>query len=100
MELEKLKRLAPGARSRLNLLVDLGSLFAALLVTTQLGGRTGPYLPQLLWFGVAASATWMFTATALRHYNPWAWDREPLDDAAMASVLVMAITTILGLAKL
>jgi exopolysaccharide biosynthesis polyprenyl glycosylphosphotransferase len=90
-------RLAPGATAKLNLYADLILLLAAILFSTErLAGGTSHFA----WCAVAASVAWLFTATALRHYDPWATDREPLDDAALASVIVMAVTTVLGLAKL
>jgi exopolysaccharide biosynthesis polyprenyl glycosylphosphotransferase len=47
-------------------------------------------------FSVVAIATWVLTAMALRQYDPWASDRSVLDDAAMQSILVLAVTTVLA----
>jgi exopolysaccharide biosynthesis polyprenyl glycosylphosphotransferase len=41
----------------------------------------------------------LVTAAALRHYDPWANDRRPLDDAALVTVQVMAVATVLALVR-
>jgi exopolysaccharide biosynthesis polyprenyl glycosylphosphotransferase len=91
---------AAGATARLNLASDLGLLLGSLFLATRISGLVGWDAHQLAWFGVAACSTWVFTATALRHYDPWASEREALDDAAMASVLVMAVATVLGVVRI
>src|SRR5262249_37792956 len=50
----------------------------------------------LSWFSAMALMVWLITSTALRHYDPWA-ERESGDDAAMVTVLVMSVATVLGL---
>jgi len=88
-------RIGAGAVARLSVLLDLLLLLAALVV------------PQLLTQSLSAStasfcftavAVWLFVALTLRHYDPWAIDRAPWDDAAMTSILVLAVTTTLALA--
>jgi len=51
-------------------------------------------------FALAAIGTWLITAMALRHYDPWASDRMPFDDGAMTSILVLAVTTVLAVMTL
>ncbi|MHB8877315.1 MAG: sugar transferase [Myxococcaceae bacterium] len=85
-----LGRLAPGFSAKLNLLVDLGCLWAALALTAPLGAELVP-------FGVAATSVWLLAGTALRHYDPWAMERAAADDALLVSVLVMAVATVLAM---
>ena len=93
-------KLAPGFSSRLNLLVDVlwlvASVFLANWWTHLQFVRDNVSLP---WLAVALMAVWLITATALRHYDPWA-EREVLDDVAFVSILVLAVTTILALVSL
>ncbi|MGQ0504867.1 MAG: sugar transferase [Myxococcaceae bacterium] len=92
-----LGRLAPSRTARLNLLVDLALLLMALLFAALTAGPVQSPV-ELAWFGTAECFVWIFVSTALRHYDAWATDREAHDDAALVSVLVMAVTTILGVA--
>ena len=90
--------LAPGITAKLNLVADLCWLLASVVLATlwssrQLGG------PELAWFAVAATAVWLITSTALRHYDPAA-NREVMDDVALVSILVLAVTTALALVSL
>ncbi|MBL8956697.1 MAG: sugar transferase [Myxococcaceae bacterium] len=91
-----LGRLAPGFTSKLNLSVDLAWLLAALVLSTLWSGTFAQDGHELIWFGVAATGVWLVTSTALRHYDPWA-ERSVLDELALTSVLVLAVTTILAL---
>src|SRR6185436_5395374 len=95
-----LGRLAPGSSAKVNLLMDLALLLAAIAVSTWLS-NTGIDLTAHLapWFAALACLVWVVTSTALRHYDPWA-NREPMDDAALVSVLVMAVATALALCQL
>src|SRR5437660_109624 len=95
-----LGKLAPGFSSRLNLLVDLLLLVGAVQVsafwTTQ---HFHPASVTLAWLSLALVAVWLITATALRHYDPYA-EHEVIDDIALVSILVLAVTTILALVTL
>lgn len=94
-----LGRLAPGLSSKLNLFVDLAWLLAALVLSTIWTGTFASRGPELVWFGVAATFVWLITGTALRHYDPWA-ERTVMDDIALSSILVLAVTTILALVQI
>lgn len=88
-------RIAAGSVARVSLLLDLLALVVASLGATVLSGHDISSATGLTTFAVAAIATWMITAMALRQYDPWASDRSALDDAAMQSILVLAVTTVL-----
>lgn len=93
--------LAPGVSAKLNLAVDLVWLTASLYLAAIWSERAelGAFSVELTWFAVAAAAVWLITATALRHYDPGA-EREAMDDIALVSILVLAVTTILALVTL
>jgi exopolysaccharide biosynthesis polyprenyl glycosylphosphotransferase len=99
MSHDGLKKLAAGATARMNLLADLSVLFCTLLLSSQPSDPMHRDLPRVLWLGAAIAATWTVTAIALRHYDPWATEREPIDDGAMVSILVLAVATVLGVVK-
>src|SRR5262249_14261364 len=88
-------RLPPGLVAKVNCAVDLALLVVALRLSTQLSAATDSY-SALSWFAAMALMVWLITSTALRHYDPWA-ERESGDDAAMVTVLVMSVATVLGL---
>ena len=90
--------LAPGITAKLNLLADLMWLLAAVFLATLWSGRDIDG-PELVWFVCAATATWLITSTALRHYDPAA-DREVMDDVALVSILVLAVCTVAALVSL
>jgi exopolysaccharide biosynthesis polyprenyl glycosylphosphotransferase len=94
MQRLRLARLAPGAAARLNVIADLVLLWAGLICAT---GASRHYE---VWLGLPLSLAWLVSATALRNYDPWAVERQSLDDAAMASVAVMSVATLLGVVKL
>src|SRR5687768_15059801 len=97
-----LSRLAPGFTDMLNLVVDLALLLAAILLSTHFSDRPlgDSADPSVIWFGIAAIAVWVVTSTGLRRYDPSSTDREALDDAALVTVLVMAVTTVLAVTNL
>jgi exopolysaccharide biosynthesis polyprenyl glycosylphosphotransferase len=96
-----LGRLAPGFTAKLNLIVDLVVLLGAIFGSTILSGRpVSSESHELVWFAIAATAVWLVTGAALRHYDPWASEREVMDDAALVSILVMAVTTAVALVNL
>ncbi len=91
-----LGKLAPGFSAKLNLVVDLSWLLTSIVIATMWSGRFDTRGPELLWFGIAATAVWAITAIALRHYDPYS-ERAVMDDIALGSILVLAVTTILAL---
>lgn len=92
-------RVAAGTVARVSFLIDLLLMLTGLIVATYLSGAsTVP--PALFSFSLFALLTWLVTAMALRHYDPWASDRAFFDDAAMTSILVLAVTTVLAAASL
>ncbi len=88
-------RVAAGTVARVSFLVDLLVLVVALIAGAFLSGAT-TLPPELLTFAFVALMTWLITAMALRQYDPWASERAFFDDAAMTSVLVLAVTTVLA----
>ncbi|MGA9524062.1 MAG: sugar transferase [Myxococcaceae bacterium] len=95
-----LGRVAPGVAAKFNLLVDLVLVLGATILAgvLELPGNVFA-APELVAFLVSAGAVWLVSATALRHYDPWA-QRSRLDDAAMVIVLVAAVLSVLGIVKL
>ncbi len=90
--------LAPGITAKINLLVDLAWLLGSIVLATIWSGRYTDGV-EIAWFAVAATATWLITSTAIRHYDPAA-DREVMDDVALVSILVLAVCTVLALVSL
>ncbi|HSP79760.1 MAG TPA: exopolysaccharide biosynthesis polyisoprenyl-phosphate hexose-1-phosphate transferase EpsZ [Myxococcaceae bacterium] len=94
-------RFAPGFAAKLNLVVDLLLLVGALLVSTLAMGhelhleRTDVW--ALLGVGVV---TWLLSGTVLCLYDVRFADRERLDDLALISIQVMAVTVVLFLSRL
>ena len=87
-------RIAAGAVARTSLLLDLLALVLASVGATLLSGND--LSSAVSTFAIVAIGTWLITAMALRHYDPWASDRMPFDDGAMTSILVLAVTTVLA----
>ncbi|MCU0696094.1 MAG: sugar transferase [Myxococcaceae bacterium] len=79
----------------MSLLLDLLLVLVALGVASSLHAG---FASIALGLTVPAVVTWLVTAMALRHYDPWASERGAADDAAMTSVLVFAVTTVLAIA--
>jgi len=93
-------RIASGSIAKLSLVLDLVVLMLALVAASVLSGHP---LTLMMPFGTAgcvlALGTWLVTAMALRHYDPWASDRPLPDDLALTSILVMAVVTMLACAQ-
>jgi exopolysaccharide biosynthesis polyprenyl glycosylphosphotransferase len=89
-------RIAAGSVARVSVLLDLLMLLVAGAAASWLA--TGTVVFATLTFAALAAGTWLFTAMALRQYDPWASDRSTFDDLAMVSVLVLAVTTVLAVA--
>ncbi len=95
-----LGKLAPGFSSRLNLLVDVLVLVAAVYASAIWSHRAINVENLAVgWLAMALMAVWLITATALRHYDPYA-EHDVIDDVALVSILVLAVTTILALVTL
>jgi exopolysaccharide biosynthesis polyprenyl glycosylphosphotransferase len=94
-------RLAPGFASKLNLLVDLLLVVASLVGSTLLMGHSLQVSNLDLWLmlGVAGLG-WLLVGTTLCLYDPRFSDRSPLDDLALVSISVVAITGVLYLERL
>jgi exopolysaccharide biosynthesis polyprenyl glycosylphosphotransferase len=94
-----LGRLAPGISAKLNLTVDLAWLLASVYLATLWGGHLANRSPELVWFAVSATLVWAITSIALRYYDPYS-ERAVMDEIALGSILVLAVTTILALVVL
>ncbi|OJH34786.1 exopolysaccharide biosynthesis polyisoprenyl-phosphate hexose-1-phosphate transferase EpsZ [Cystobacter ferrugineus] len=92
---------APGFTAKVNLLTDLVLVVAALLTSTTLMGhdlrleRTDVWV--LLGVGVVS---WLVSGTALCLYDTRFAQRERLDDLALLSVQVLAVTAVLFVTRL
>ena len=75
-------------------MVDPAILIFALHRATATGG-----LPHAAWIAFAVGV-WLVVGIALRHYDPSAYDRAAFDDAALVTVLVMGVSTLLETAHL
>lgn len=91
-------RIAAGAVARASFLLDLLLVVLALAASSWVGQQA--FQSMALSLVLPALLTWLITAMALRHYDPWASERGAFDDAAMVSVLVLAVTTVLALSTL
>jgi exopolysaccharide biosynthesis polyprenyl glycosylphosphotransferase len=92
-----LGRLTPGRTAKVHLFVDLGILLTAILIATRVSSHQMVLTwVQALEYAACISLFWVVISTALRFYDPWA-NRDTLDEAALSSVLVMAMATALGI---
>jgi exopolysaccharide biosynthesis polyprenyl glycosylphosphotransferase len=92
-------RVAPGTREKVNLCLDLAFLLLGILFASTLSQTPGTgEPPEMVWFLTLAVAVWIITSTALRYYDPWV-NRMIVDDAAMVTVLVLAVATVVGIAN-
>jgi exopolysaccharide biosynthesis polyprenyl glycosylphosphotransferase len=94
-------QLAAGFAAKLNMLVDLSLVVAALLGSTVLMGHSLQLGNLDLWLllGVAGLG-WLLVGTALCLYDPRFSDRAALDDLALVSIAVVSITGVLYLERL
>ncbi len=87
--------IAPGAAAKVNLILDLLTVFfAAVLATPSVSVSAALAEPTTVGFLLAALCVWVVTSIALRHYA-CSMARDRLDDAAMVTVLVLAEATVL-----
>ena len=93
--------LAPGFASRLNLLVDLLLVMGALLGSTVLRGFPLQAGNLDLWLLLGtAGLGWLLVGSALCLYEPRFSDRAPMDELALVSIAVVAVTSGLFLERL
>jgi exopolysaccharide biosynthesis polyprenyl glycosylphosphotransferase len=94
--------LSQGFTSRVNVLTDVAILIGATLLSYQLryGGVWLSHLRPAMWVIAALVCTWIVVAAALRHYAQFAYDRSPLDEAAMIGTLASACVTVLAILDL
>ena len=98
--MSSLGKLAPGFSFRLNLLGDVLWLVVAVYASAVWSHPTLDLSSLAVgWLAAALMAVWLITATALRHYDPYA-EHDVIDDVALVSILVLAVTTILALVTL
>lgn len=90
-------RIAAGFVARVSFLLDLLLVLIALAVASWIHGG---FESMALGMALPALFTWLVIAMSLRHYDPWASERSAADDAAMTSVLVLAVTTVLAVSSL
>src|SRR5207237_1138541 len=84
-----------------NLAANLLLLAASLVVSGAASGqRLGSQGAPFAWLVLGAIGVWTIAAAALRHYDPTAAEREPAEDAALVSVLVLFASTVLAAASL
>ncbi len=83
--------------ARVSFLLDLLLVLIALAAASWIHGG---FESIALGMAIPALLTWLIIAMSLRHYDPWASERSAPDDAAMTSVLVLAVTTVLAVASL
>jgi exopolysaccharide biosynthesis polyprenyl glycosylphosphotransferase len=96
-----LGRLTAGLASKINLAADLLAVSGALVASAAIAGTGRLHLgAPFAWLVLACIAIWTIAATVLRHYDPNALEREPMDDAALVSVLVLSSVTVLATASL
>jgi len=91
--------LPPGVVAKVNLCVDLLLFLVALPASAGMVGVTELGRGDLVPVALLGLAVWIIAATAHRHYDPRA-NRNLAEDAALVSVLVMAVTAAVAATKL
>ncbi len=95
------ERLSPGFAAKLNRLVDLLLVGAALLISTVLMGHPLQVGNLELWLLLGmAGLGWLLAGSALCLYEPRFAHRAPMDDLALVSITVVVITGGLYLGRL
>jgi exopolysaccharide biosynthesis polyprenyl glycosylphosphotransferase len=92
----QLGRLTAGLASKVNFAVDLLVMGAAMAGASVLGGGAKDKGLALVSLFLIAVGVWTVLATALRHYDPSASRREPAEDAALTSVLILSAAILLA----
>ncbi|WP_239576257.1 exopolysaccharide biosynthesis polyisoprenyl-phosphate hexose-1-phosphate transferase EpsZ [Archangium primigenium] len=94
-------RFAPGFAAKLNLVVDVVLVVAALLIATTLMGHDLHLERTDVWvLLVVGVVSWLVVGTALCLYDVHFADRERLDDLALISIQVMVVTVVLFVTRL
>ena len=91
-------RLAAGPVARAALFCDLLLVAGALCLSAWLTAPAPNVLPALGPLLAACLSVWLVGSLALRQYDPWASDRQPFDDAALVSILVLGVTSCVSVA--
>ena len=94
-------RFAPGFATKMNVMMDVVLVVAALLISTTMMGHDLHLERTDVWvlMGVGVFA-WLFVGTALCRYDVRFADRERLDDLALISIQVMVVTVVLFVTRL
>lgn len=88
-------KFAPGFAAKVNVVVDLVLVFAALVVSTLLaGGEVGLGSTGLWILSAVGLLTWAMVGTGLVVYHAGFSDRSALDDTAMLSILILVTTVV------
>jgi len=93
--------LSVGFASAANRVTDLFCLLVSLFLSASLsGGPLGTQQPEFVLVAIITGLVWIVASEVLGHYDCSAFERNPAEDAALVSILVMAVTTFLALVKL
>jgi exopolysaccharide biosynthesis polyprenyl glycosylphosphotransferase len=89
-----------GLRVRSRLFFDLAIVLLSLGAAYVVSGRAlFPLTQEPLWLGASLSTLWIFACIVLRHYD-FSRKRAPTDDAAMVTVLVAALGSVVALGNI
>lgn len=96
-----LGKLAPGLIAKLNLCTDLLLLMFAMFVafSPSIHGLGALEIIAASWTTLTAALIWFVVALVARYYDPWI-SRDDFDDAALASVLIIAVTGFLAFSSI
>jgi exopolysaccharide biosynthesis polyprenyl glycosylphosphotransferase len=90
-----------GSAAIVNCATDLFYLLVALFLSTLMSDRpAGMEYPEFALTTIIAGLLWIVASAVLRHYDRSAFERNAAEDAALVSILVMAVTTMLALVNL
>jgi exopolysaccharide biosynthesis polyprenyl glycosylphosphotransferase len=93
--------LSVGSAGILNCATDLFYLVVSLFLSTSLSNRpAGMQYPEFALTTILVGLVWIVTSAVLRHYDRSAFQRHAAEDAALLSILVMAVTTMLAFVNL
>lgn len=85
----------------LNCATDLFLLFVSFFISTILSDRpSGMQYPEFALTTIIAGLVWIVASAVLRHYHRSAFQRHAAEDAALVSILVIAVTTMLAFVNL
>ncbi len=93
--------LSIGFAAVLNCATDLFQLVVTLFVATWLSDRpAGMEYPAFALTTIFVGLVWIVASAVLRHYDRTAFQRHAAEDAALVSILVMAVTTLVAFVNL